>query len=180
MAIPRVFYTLGHTRIPGSQVREQMDVITGNVAIESAASGERPPKRKHDAIGVDGVGASPELQRKKMNRGWVCNVSNEDGTTRHMQSASGRVMLEALVVNDKNGGDDTARTKKVSADMACKLTPKIIVASVRGNVAMAKDALASTLHPPSEAPKKRGQTSEPAGAVDTVATANMLEGLVSE
>lgn len=113
-------------------------------------------------------------------RGWVRSESGDDGTSRHTHSASGRVMLEAsssLNKEDKAENDGGKQTEEVPADkarrilllatpkisdMTWRFTPKIVIAAVRGNIAMAKDALTSS-----------------AGAVDAAATANVLDGLVS-
>ena len=144
---------------------------------------QRPAKRKHTDVEVSGGEALPQSQRMKGNLGWVCGESGDDGVSRHTHSASGRVMLEVSSLKNKEEKADGDDAQQLSpdrawtiapkiADMTWRLTPKIVTASVLGNIAMAKDALASTAPPKEEAPVS------PA-AVNAVATANMFDGLVS-
>ena len=150
----------------------------------------RPVKRKHDDVQVSKGEALPQPQRMKGNQGWVRSES-DDGTSRHTHCASGRVILEASSAKNKEGKDNNNETTQTGAagvlqrvtpkiaDMTWRFTPKIVIAAVRGEIAMAKDALATTTHAPSKTPGNKGKGPPSAGAVDAVATANMLDGLVS-
>ena len=142
-------------------------------------SAQRPPKRKHGDIGISGKEDLPQSRRVKGNGGWVSGDTDDDGVARHTHSASGRVMIEVSSGQKKQAKEDEKKklspreawtiTPKV-ADMPWRLTPKIVVAAVRGNISMAKDALTNTTQTPAEGK---------AAVVDAVATANMFDGLVS-
>ena len=150
----------------------------------------RPVKRKHDDVQVSKGEALPQPQRMKGNQGWVRSES-DDGTSRHTHYASGRVIIEASSAKNKEDKDDKdektqtgaagmlQRATPKIADMTWRFTPKIVIAAARGDIAMAKDALANTAHAPSKTPDNKGKGTPSAGAVDAVATANMLDGLVS-
>ena len=107
-----------------------------NVSEMSTVATAKPHKRGRSAKEPSAESAPP-LQRAKTDHGWV----REPGTEgwRHIHHASGRVMLEVCPDRDNSDGSGDSEAKQTRApDMVWKQSPRIVIAAMRGDIAMAR------------------------------------------